>query len=180
MSRLIIITGDLASGKSSLADSLSLRLNIPCFKKDVIKENLVDKYGFTTREENRALSIQAVDFMFDALKRFASKNEDIILEANFREEELLQLKDISDFYQLDTELFVLRGDIEVLYSRFLERLPKRHVAHTSIHLEDSIDRFSEYLLSQRLEVYPFIPHIIDTTFKGNEEVFQIALNYLEK
>ena len=51
MSRLIIITGDLASGKSSLADSLSLRLNIPCFKKDVIKENLVDKYGFTTREE---------------------------------------------------------------------------------------------------------------------------------
>ena len=43
MSKVIVITGDLASGKSSLADSLSLRLNIPCFKKDVIKEKLVDK-----------------------------------------------------------------------------------------------------------------------------------------
>ena len=66
------------------------------------------------------------------------------------------------------------------HTRFLERLPKRHIAHTSIHLEDSIERFGEYLLSQRMEVYPFIPHIIDTTFKGNEEVFEITLNYLEK
>ena len=180
MSRLIVITGDLASGKSSLADSLSLRLNTPCFNKDVIKENLVYKYGFETREENRQLSIQAVNYMFDALKRFASQNEDVILEANFREEEMNELKAIADEHQLDVTLFVLRGEIEVLYERFLERLPGRHKAHTSIHLEDSVDKFKEYLLSQRMEFYPFIPHIIDTTHKSNQEVFEIALKYLEK
>ena len=178
MSRVIVITGDLASGKSSLADSLSLRLNVPAFKKDVIKENLVDKYGFETREENRALSIQAVNFMFDALRNFAKNNQDIILEANFREEELNELKAITDEYNYDVVLFVLRGDIDVLYERFLERLPNRHKAHTSIHLEDSVDKFREYVLSQRMEVYPFIPHIIDTTHKSNKQAFEIAIKYL--
>ena len=180
MSRLILITGDLASGKSSLADSLSLRLNTPCFKKDLIKERLVDKYGFKTREENRGLSIKAVEFMFDALNKFALNKEDIILEANFRKEELERIKEISDKNNLDVELFVLRGDIEVLYQRFLERLPSRHIAHTSIHLEESIDKYREYVLSQRMEVYPFIPHVIDTTHKSNQEVFELALKYLEK
>ena len=178
MSKVIIITGDLASGKSSLADSLSLRLNVPCFKKDKIKENLVDKYGFKDREENRKLSIQAVKYMLEALKRFASLNQDIILEANFREEEMAELEKIIKEFNVDVTLFVLRGDIEVLYQRFLERLPNRHIAHTSIHLEDSVDKFREYLLSQRMEVYPFIPHIIDTTRKSNKEVFEVALNYL--
>ena len=126
MSRVIVITGDLASGKSSLADSLSLRLNIPAFKKDVIKENLVDKYGFETREENRALSIQAVNFMFDALRNFAKNNQDIILEANFREEELNELKAITDEYNYDVVLFVLRGDIDVLYD---EIWSKGHLAY---------------------------------------------------
>ena len=178
MSKVIVITGDLASGKSSLADSLSMRLNIPCFKKDVIKEKLVDKYGFETREENRQLSIQAVNFMFEALNNFAMNNQDVILEANFREEELNELKVICEKYGCDVSLFVLRGGIDVLYQRFLERLPNRHKAHTSIHLEDSVDKFKEYLLSQRMEVYPFIPHIIDTTHKSNEEVFIIALQHL--
>ena len=40
--RLIIITGDLASGKSTLADALGKHLNVPVFKKDVIKEQYCD------------------------------------------------------------------------------------------------------------------------------------------
>ena len=38
MRNLIIITGDLASGKSTLANALSYELNIPCLIKDDIKE----------------------------------------------------------------------------------------------------------------------------------------------
>ena len=116
--------------------------------------------------------------MFEALNNFAMNNQDIILEANFREEELNELKEICDKYGCDVSLFVLRGEIDVLHQRFLERLPNRHKAHTSIHLEDSVEKFKEYLLSQRMDVYPFIPHIIDTTHKSNEEVFIIALQHL--
>ena len=70
MKRIIVITGDLASGKSTLADSLSKVLSIPCFKKDTIKEKYCDIYGYKTREENRALSIMATNYMIEAFSNF--------------------------------------------------------------------------------------------------------------
>ena len=180
MSRVILISGDLASGKSSLADSLSLRLNIPAFKKDEIKEIYVDKYGFSNREENRALSVKAVEFMIDALKRFISTNQDVILEANFRQEELDEIHSIIQENNCDVDFIVLRGDLEVLYQRFLDRLPNRHIAHQSMHLEESLEKFSAYVLEQRTTNPPFIPFIIDTTNLSNDEVFIKILNYLKK
>jgi 2-phosphoglycerate kinase len=180
MSRVIVITGDLAAGKSALADSLSLRLNIPAFKKDLIKEHYVDEYGFKSREENRALSIKAVDFMIDALTRFVKNGTDIILEANFRTDELERIKTICDNGGADVILFVLRGDINVLYQRFLDRLPTRHKAHTSIGLEQSVDKFASYINELRKEDVVFLPIIINATDLDQEEVLQKALNYLKK
>ena len=175
MKKVIVLTGDLASGKSSLADSLSLALAIPAFKKDIIKERYCDLYGYTTREENRALSIKATDYMIDAFKQFARQGNELILEANFRKNELERIKDIADEYEYDVRLLVLRGDIEVLYQRFLARLPNRHKAHMSLHLDESIDRFKEYIEEQRREDVIFLPHIIDTTEKSAEEILEIAL-----
>ena len=180
MSRVILITGDLASGKSLLADSLSLRLNIPAFEKDKIKERFVDQYGFKNREENRALSIKAVEYMVEALERFLKLNNDIILEANFRGNELKKIEEICAKNVTDVTLFVLRGDYEVLYKRFLERLPNRHIAHTSIGLEESIDKFKNYLNELRNEDLVFLPHIIDMSDMTPEEVLKEALKYLEK
>ena len=121
MKRLFLISGDLASGKSSLADSLSLYLNIPCLKKDEIKERFCDMYGFKNREENRNLSIKAVNYMIDAFKNFAKLGQDLILEANFREDELLKIRDIVAKYGYDVQFYLLQADIEVLYQRFLAR-----------------------------------------------------------
>ena len=176
MKRLIIITGDLASGKSSLADSLSLKLAIPCFKKDVIKEQYCDMYGFKDREENRKLSIKAVEYMIEAFARFAKNDADLILEANFRGEELKQIQDIALQYGYDVALLVLRGNINELYERFLKRVPTRHKAHMSMHLDESIDKFKDYVLSQRKEELYFLPHIIDTSGKSEEEVLAKALD----
>ena len=180
MSRVIVITGDLACGKSLLADSLSMRLNIPCFKKDIIKEQYVDQYGYTTREENKALSVKAVDFMINACKSFTDNNNDIILEANFREEELLKIKEITDSHNSDVTLIVLRGDINILYDRFLKRLPTRHKAHMSLHLDESIEKFKEYIDEQRSEQLVFIPHIIDSTKYNEEEVLEKSLAFINK
>ena len=176
--RLIIITGDLASGKSTLADALGAYLKVPVFKKDVIKEQYCDLYGFITRDENRRLSVMAVDFMINAFFSFASQQQNIILEANFREEELRQLEQLCIQFNYEVVLIVLRGDIEILYKRFLERLPNRHRAHTSLNLDESIDRFREYIEMLRKQDTVFLPHIIDTTNKSAEEVFDIAIKLL--
>ena len=179
MNRIIVITGDLAAGKSSLADSLSLALNISCFKKDTIKEHYCDLYGYKTREENRELSIKAVNYMIDAFKKFASQKQDLILEANFREEELLNIKDIAEHNNYEVILFVLRGDIEILYQRFLERVPTRHIAHMSMKLNESIDKYRSYVLEQRKDNLVFLPHVIETTNKSEEEVLKIALEIIK-
>ena len=178
MSKLILITGDLASGKSSLADNLSSFLNISAFKKDIIKEKYCDMYGYQTREENRKLSVMAVDYMTDAFKRFAKSNQDIILEANFRESELLNIKDIASQYNVEVILFVLRADIEILYKRFLARVPTRHRAHMSMHLDESIDKFNAYIEEQRSENVVFLPHIIDSSCKTTEEILNIVLGII--
>ena len=176
--RLIIITGDLASGKSTLADSLGKVLKVPVFKKDTIKEQYCDMYGFSTREENRNLSVMAVDFMINAFFSFASQQQNIILEANFRENELRQIEQLCLQFNYDVSLIVLRGDINVLYKRFLERLPNRHRAHTSLHLDENIDKFKEYIEMLRKQETVFLPHIIDTTNKSPEEVLETAIKLI--
>lgn len=179
MNKIIIITGDLASGKSSLADSLSLTLSIPNFKKDTIKEKYCDMYGYKTREENRELSVKAVNYMIDAFKKFAMQGNDVILEANFRHSELEEIKDIALQYNYEVFLLVLRGDIEVLYQRFLSRVPTRHIAHMSMHLDESIEKYKAYVMEQRKEDLVFIPHIIDTSKREASEVLEIALEIVK-
>ena len=55
MKKVVLITGDLAAGKSTLADNLSKTLNFTCIKKDCVKEIICDSVGFSTREENKRI-----------------------------------------------------------------------------------------------------------------------------
>lgn len=178
MKRLILITGDIASGKSHLADALSHRLNISVFEKDLIKEHFCDMYGYKTREENRELSVKAVNYMIDAFLRFASLNQDIILEANFRHDELSRIKQIADENKYDVTLLVLRGELEFLYKRFLDRLPTRHIAHKSMRLDESIEKFKEYIDEQRNKELVFTPHVIEVTKLTPEEVLKQSLDII--
>lgn len=180
MSKVIIITGDLASGKSTLAGSLSNYFHIPCFKKDEIKEKYCDEIGYQNREENRQLSIKAVNYMIEAFKKFSSLNEDIILEANFRHNELMMIKEIAKNNNVEVFCFLLRGDIDILYSRFLKRMANRHPAHKSLGLDRDISYFKAYIEELRKEEIPFLSIIINSTNHSEEEVFNIAKEAIEK
>ena len=92
MQRLIIITGDLAAGKSTLAASLSQVLGMPFLTKDALKEIACDIIGYQSRQENRLLSVTATQDMIYFFKQCALVNNDLILEANFRTDELLEIK----------------------------------------------------------------------------------------
>ena len=176
--RLIIITGDLASGKSTLADALGTYLRVPVFKKDVIKEHYCDLYGFITREDNRKLSVMAVDFMINAFLSFASQQQNIILEANFRENELKQLEMLTQQFNYDVFLIVLRGDLQVLYKRFLDRLPSRHIAHRSMNLDYSLERFADYINELRDQDFVFTPNYLDMSNLDEDEVTEEALQII--
>ena len=178
MNNLILITGDLAAGKSTLAHSLSKELRILCLIKDTLKEIACDAIGYETREENRALSIAAVNSMIYVFNQTAEVGGDLILEANFRKEEISAIKDIADQYNYHVVLIKLTGDINLLYQRFLDRLSNRHIAHRSLNLDLSIDRFASYLQEIRDQEMFYPPHIIDMSNLDEDEVVDEALNLI--
>ena len=178
MRNLILITGDLAAGKSTLANSLSVELNIPCLIKDSLKEIACDAIGYETREENRALSIAAMDSMIYFFQQSAKVGNDLILEANFRSEEIKAIKDIADERGYNVVLITLTGDTNLLYQRFLDRLANRHIAHRSLNLDYSIERFANYLQEIRNEDMIYPSHTIDMSDLDEEEVVEEALSII--
>lgn len=62
--KLLLIMGDLACGKSTFANLLSMRYDTNVFSKDSIKEVLGDTIGFANREENLKLSRATIELMF--------------------------------------------------------------------------------------------------------------------
>lgn len=133
MKKLIVITGDLACGKSTFAKMLSHRYNMTVMYKDKIKEVLGDTVGFSDREENLKLSIATVELMIYGFSELACLGYDLILEANFKESELIKIKKIADEMGYDTLTLSLRADMDIIYKRFVNRIQNenRHPVHIS-------------------------------------------------
>ncbi len=109
MSRLLLITGDLAAGKSTFAEILSKRYRLNAFCKDTIKEVLGDTIGFSDRAENLKLSDAVMGLMQFLFSQFAKIDEDLILEANFHERELEKLHQTALENHYEVLTLVLRG-----------------------------------------------------------------------
>lgn len=180
MNKLIIITGDLATGKSTYASILSARFKIPYFDKDTLKETLSENEDFKDRTVNLKLSKSAVHVLKWIFMKFALIHQDLILEANFRIEELLSIKEIASTYKYDVLLLNLRGEEKILYSRFIKRLENRHPVHKIKSLEN-YEEFQKYLYSQRYEEYPFETINIncnDFSYQENEEYYSKIEKFL--
>ena len=95
MKKLLLVTGDLAAGKSSFANILSKRYDTNVFFKDSIKEVLGNTIGFSNREENKKLSKAAMELIFFIFSEFGKLNKNLILESNFHTSELERLHEIA-------------------------------------------------------------------------------------
>ena len=150
MGKLILITGDLATGKSTFARILAQRYGINVFCKDVFKEILGDTIGFSNRQENLKLSVASAALMRMIFSEFCQLDKSLILESNFRQEELDKLQDIAREHGYDILTLQLRADLSIMHQRFLRRLhhENRHPVHACGGFED-FDTFCSYVLQQR-------------------------------
>ena len=164
MKKLLILTGDLAAGKSTFACDLSRRYGVPSLQKDPVKEILSDVVGFSDRAENRRLSVAAVRFMEHAFSRMAETGNDLILEANFRAEELNALAAIAAEHGYDVLTLVFRGDDQTIYERYMARASSgtRHPAHLAVSYRNSEDFFA-MLREMRAEAVPGETLALDAT-----------------
>lgn len=155
MKKLLIITGDLACGKSTFAEHLSVKYGVPLFCKDNVKEILGDTVGFSDRAENRRLSVASVQIMEHIFARLAERGQDMIAEANFRSEELEAFHKIAENSGFDMLTLRFTGDEAILFRRFRDRIEHgdRHPVHQSAGLKD-LETFSAYLHTIRAEILP--------------------------
>ena len=152
MRKLILINGDIATGKSRLALLTKERFSLPLYTKDEFKEKYAEEYPYSTYEESHKLSIMAMDTLFDHFLAHAKKGEDVILEANFHEEHLLRLEKIVKEYGYQVLDIDLVGSPKVLYERYIDRMNdgNRHPVHKVNDLKD-YEYFERYTLSRRDE-----------------------------
>lgn len=155
MKKLLLIMGDLATGKSTFANILAKRYNTSVFCKDTIKEVLGDTIGFANREENLKLSKATMELMIFMFSEFAKLEKDLILESNLHTAELERFHQIASKNGYDVLTVVLRGDVEVLHKRYLNRMynENRHPVHLSTTM-DVFEDFKGYTEHSRKEVIP--------------------------
>ena len=127
----ILVTGIPAAGKSTIANFIAEKLNIPMISKDGIKEILFDEVGFKCREEKVKLGTASASIMYYMAEQLMSHNQPFILENNFENATKEGLNKVLDKYSYKTITVTLTGDYRTIYERFVERnnCVTRHRGH---------------------------------------------------
>lgn len=183
MKKLLLVMGDLATGKSTFANMLSKRYKTVLFCKDHIKETLANTFGFANRAENLKLSYATADLMYKIFSEFAEVNQDLILESNFRIGELETLQKMAAERDYQMLILVLRGDVEILHQRYLNRMHNEN--RPAVHLCEefnTIEGFGAYLDSLRTETVPGDAIWIDAndfSYQTDGDIYEILDGFFQ-
>ena len=184
MNKLILVNGDVATGKSHFAIILRDRFNLPLYTKDEFKEALADTYPYSTYEESHALSIMAMDTLISMFIKEAKDNNDLILEANFHEAHLKKIHEIALEYGYKELNLNLTGAPEILFNRYINRRDNenRHPVHRVNNL-NNYDDFKKYIEDRKKEkMYGEVININtdDFSYQKDEKLLKKIKLFLEK
>lgn len=176
MKKLLLITGDIAAGKSTFSKILSDRYHIAAFQKDSIKEILGDTIGFHDREENRKLSDATMSLLYHIFAVVAVTGSSLILEANFHEQELVKLHQIAGQNDYEVCTLVLRGEPEVLYQRYINRMKheNRHPVHlsTTLDVKEDFMRCAEWIRNEKITGDTMEVDAADFSYQTDEKLLR--------
>lgn len=184
MKKLLLITGDIAAGKSTFSKILSARYGAAVFQKDTVKEVLGEWIGFQNREENKALSNASIDVMCHIFSRISPTKADLILEANFHEKELQKLHQIAKERQYDVLTLVLRGDADVLYERYMHRIhaENRHPVHlsTTLDVRENFMKIAEFIRKETILGETLTVEATDFAYQSDPVILHRIDDFMKK
>jgi len=117
-SRIIIVSGYLASGKSTFAVRLSKVLNIPYFIKDTFKIALCSNIAINPTEESSRFSVVTFDAMMYAAERLLEVGLPVIIEGNFAPADIKKVDEagvirvLTEKYGCQPLTYLFKGDSE--------------------------------------------------------------------
>lgn len=182
MKKLLLITGDLATGKSTFAEILSRRYGCIVLYKDKIKEVLGDTVGAKDREENLRLSLGTVALMAHIFSQLTHTSCDAILEANFKEGELKNLNAIAKNAGYDVLTLDFRAEMDIIYKRFVNRIENenRHPVHVSgFDGYDSLKYYIERAREQKITGRIITVDANDFSYQTNPDLLKEIDKFME-
>ena len=178
MGKIIIITGGLATLKTTISKKLSEDLKVISFNKDDIKESLVESIGFINRSENKKLSQATVSLMIRLAKNFSIYIKILSLRRILNKMSLTNYIPIHLIKDKDILTIDLYGNEEILYDRYVKRNAFRHPAHTSTGLM-SMDMFKASIKAHEISSHKGTYKRYDTSY-FNDEVYQELCAYVRE
>ncbi len=146
-SRLVIVGGAPATGKTTLARTLGTSLGLPVITKDDVKEALATPFPTGDRDWSRQLGSAAYGALFAVAELILTAGHGLVLESNFRtgvsDASLLALARLAP-----TVVIVCRIPDGLRRQRFEERAARgRHRVHVdSAVLDEWNEDDSEFLI----------------------------------
>lgn len=153
---LIIINGLPATGKTTIAKSLSKQLKVSAIAKDTIKEFLFDTLGIKDREWSRTLGMVSSDFLYVLADALLADKQSIILESAFEKRFAQpQLETLIHKHNPAVIEIYCTTEQSIRRKRFVERnqTGRRHIGHVDHenYLDDNdvepIEKFAPLELS---------------------------------
>lgn len=171
-SRLILVSGLPASGKSSLADTIGEALSLPVITKDGIKEQLFDSIGWSDREWSKKLGGASMELVWYIAAQHLRAGASIVLESNFS-------KSFTDpqlaRFRADWRIRVIEvhcvADRDVLIERYRARAAEgeRHPGHMEWDAEQ-----------MEADLLPRIANATDETLDQADVVIEVDTNDFEQ
>lgn len=138
---LVVVTGPPGAGKTSIARTLALRLGLPLFCKDDLKEILFDVLGWEDRATSRTYSDAAYEILFHLTEAELAAGRSVMIEANFRPETASRLGEIGGrhpFSAVQIRCSALRPVLEARLRRRAQQ-PLRHPGHVDSQTLAEVD-----------------------------------------
>jgi len=129
---IIIITGRVAAGKSTLAKWLAQEMKLPLLSKDRIREVLFDRLGWKDRGWAQELGKASVDMMFYFANTELKAGHSIIMDNMFNPVlSVPRFDDLKNRYNADSIQIICKANNDLLFERFKARAEsgERHPGH---------------------------------------------------
>ncbi|MBI5369849.1 ATP-binding protein [Candidatus Uhrbacteria bacterium] len=166
MSKLIIVGGSLATGKTTIAAALSNKTQITCVSMDVLKEHLFDVGGNRDRAWSKRIGHIAWQAFRQLIELHLEHHNDVIAEATFLwPGDADWIHEAAQTFGAELYQIWLTADPVVARERFIRRAQtERHPGHND-QVDHVMEEFDQKYFQHRFDPLPLKGEtlVVDTT-----------------